>query len=81
MSHDDSLTVAPRLTGVAGQRCLTQDQTLGWIPAALQAAQSWGFLGALFLSQGCTLGWVPAARQAAPLPGVPGAKNSGRVER
>ncbi len=60
MFHDDRLTLAPRRTGVTGQRCLTQDETLGWIPAALQAAQSRG----VCVSHGFTLGWVPSAFQA-----------------
>jgi hypothetical protein len=48
MFIEDSLTLALRLTGVTGQRRLTQDEILGWIRAALQAAQSWGFWGLYF---------------------------------
>ncbi len=60
MFRDNSLTLASRLTGAKGPRCLTQHETLVRIPAALQAAQSRG----VCVSHGFTLGWVPSAFQA-----------------
>ncbi len=37
-NNDSRATLAPRLTAVTRRRCFTENETLGWIPAALQAA-------------------------------------------